>query len=108
MIALLWAKIWKYVVAAGAIAVAIGSVWLKGRAGGKATQKAKDDARDAQANATAAKQVNQTQESRHETDAEVSKLPAAPVQTVATADPATAAGHLRDDGWVLPEDGGPH
>ena len=108
MIALLWAKIWKYVVAFGTILAAIGSIWLYGRSGGKAAQKATDDTRDAKANATAVQQVIHAQESRHETDAVVDALPVAPPQNVGTADPGTAAGKLRDSGWVLPQDNGPH
>lgn len=93
-------KIKTWAIALGAALLSIGLAVLYGLRKGKRWQKGVDDARDAQANAQAAEQVQQVQESRHETDAENAALPDAGPQQVAQADPSTAAGKLRDDGWV--------
>lgn len=98
--ALLWAKLSRWVIALGAVLAAIGSAWLYGRAKGKQAQQATDTARAAQDAIQAVQVAAQAQESRHDTDVAVSKFPDAPAQPVATADPATAAGQLRDDGWT--------
>lgn len=98
----LWLKLKGWLIGAGAFVLLVLSAWLLGRSKGKAAQKATDDAQQAKANAQAAQQVQQVQESRHETDAENAALPDAGPQKVADADPATAAGRLRDDGWVRP------
>ena len=94
MIALLWAKVWKYIAALGAILAAIGGVYLAGRSKGKAAEEV--NTRAAQDAAATAQATNQQLESRHETDVEVQRLPDAPAQTVGTADPGTAAGRLQD------------
>lgn len=96
----LWAKVKLWAAAALAVLVAIGGAWLYGRSKGKAAQRAADDATQAQANTAAAQQQAGAQENRNEVEAEVSQLPSAPAQSVATADPATAAGKLRDNGWT--------
>lgn len=96
----LWAKIKLWAAALLAVLVAIGGAWLYGRSKGKAAQKAADDATQVQANTVAAQQQGNAQENRNEVEAQVSQLPPAPAQTVATADSATAAGKLRDDGWM--------
>lgn len=83
---------------AGLIA-AVASAWLYGRHKGKQAAEQAEAARDAQANTQAAQDIIQTQESRHETDAEVQRLPDAPAQRVGDADPDTAAGKL-DSGWT--------
>jgi len=98
MIALLWAKVWKWVCALGAVLAAIGGIWLWGREKGKASEQVKT--RDAQEAAATAQATVEQLESRHATDTAVQNLPAAPLQTIADADPTTAAGKLRDDGWV--------
>lgn len=98
----LWLKLKGWLIGAGAFVLLVLSAWLLGRSKGKAAQKIVDDAREAQANAQAMKQVQQVQESRHETDVENAALPDAGPQQVGQADPATAAGKLRDDGWVRP------
>lgn len=98
MIALLWAKCWKGIAAFGALLAAIGGIYLAGRSKGKAVEQVHTQAAQ---NAAATAQATTAQlESRHETDLEVAKLPDAPAQQIAAADPATAAGKLRDDGWV--------
>lgn len=94
----IWLKLrgWLYglIAAAGLMLAA----WLLGRQKGKQSgeadaQAARNDAANAQAKA-------EQMEARHEVDAEVAKLPEAGPQKVADADPATAAGKLRDDGWL--------
>lgn len=104
----LWAKVWKYIVAFGALMLAVAGIYLKGRKEGKATQVAINATVMTKANAQAAQQVTKVQESRNETDAKINALPASPIQAVDIADPATAAGHLRDDGWLSDEDNSPH
>ncbi|HEY6019888.1 MAG TPA: hypothetical protein VIY48_08270 [Candidatus Paceibacterota bacterium] len=98
----LWAKVWKYVCALGALLLAIGGIWLSGRKSGVAAQKSKNDAREAKANIEAVKQVQAVEDSRRETDAEVAKSPDPGPQKVADAPSDSAAGKLRDDGWVQP------
>lgn len=94
----LWAKLSKYAMALGGLlaiiasAVAVG--WMKGRAGGKAkATRAKQRLDDAKA-------VNKAHEDREHVDEQVDSLPDAPPQKLADAAPDTAAGHLRDDGWL--------
>lgn len=105
LIALWWAKTWKYVAAFGAILLTAIGLYEKGRIEGKAKESQINVEAQAKANAQAIEQTTKVQESRNETDAVIASLPVAPPQTVATADPATAAGQLRDDGWVRPDDG---
>lgn len=100
MIALLWAKVWKYIAAFGALVAAAAGLYLSGRHKGKQSAEQAEAVRDAQANAQAAQQVIHAHEVRNEVEAENAKLPDAPAQPVATADPNSAAGQLRDDGWV--------
>lgn len=96
----LWIKFKAYVLGIGAFLLALAGAWLYGREQGKATQKKSDQEDLATANQKAVEQVQHVQESRNETDAKVEDLPTAPAQKVADADPATAAGKLRDDGWL--------
>ena len=98
MLAILWAKVWKWVVGIGVVIVAFGSAYLAGMRKGDAKQQTKVD--EANQRAEVAQQQQQITESRHDTDTKVQNLPEAPAQTVANADPSTSAGHLRDDGWV--------
>jgi hypothetical protein len=93
MIALLWAKVWKYIAAFGALLAAVAGIYLAGRSKGKAAEQV--NTRAAEDAAATAKATNQQLESRHETDVEVQRLPDAPAQVVADADPATAAGRLQ-------------
>lgn len=95
MIALLWAKVWKWVCAIGALLAAVTGIYFAGRSKGKAAEQV--NTRAAQDAAATAQATAQQMESRHETDIEVQKLPDAAAQTVGDADPATAAGRLRDD-----------
>lgn len=98
MFELLWAKVWKWVAAIGALAAVIAGIFLKGRESGKQSQQVKVD--QATQDAQVAKQTAQAVETRHDIDQTVSNLPQAPAQTVASADPDSAAGKLRDNGWV--------
>lgn len=94
------AKLKTWALALFAVLAAIASALLYGRHKGKQAAEQAEAARDAQANAQTAQQVIQAHEVRNEVEAENAKLPDAPAQTVVTADPGTAAGQLRDDGWV--------
>lgn len=98
MISILWAKVWKYVAGLGVLLAAIAAIFLKGKSTGEAKQQAKVD--QAQQKADIAIQQKDITESRHDTDTTVQNLPEAPAQMVATSQPGTAAGELRDDGWT--------
>jgi hypothetical protein len=93
-------KIGRILMAIGAFILAILGAVLYGRSAGKKEQKQHDAAADQEANQKAAKQSQNAIEDRQHVDSEVSALPDAAPQQVATADPSTAAGKLRDDGWV--------
>jgi hypothetical protein len=97
MLSVLWAKVRGYLIAAGVFLAALAAAVLYGRSKGKAAEQGKT--REAQEAATAARATAKQLESRHETDAQVQRLPDAPAQTVGNADPGTAAGRLRDD-WT--------
>ena len=95
MIALLWAKVWKWVCALGALLAAIAGIYLAGRSKGKAVEQVKTQA--AQDAATVAQATNQQLESRHETDVAVQRLPDAPTGVSLGDAPAdSAAGKLSD------------
>lgn len=95
-------KFGRFLAAIGAIIIAIFGAWLYGRETGKHRQKQDDDAANAKANEEAAEQVNQAREERSHVDSEVESLPDKGTQTVETADHTSAAGKLRDDGWMRP------
>lgn len=95
MIALLWAKVWKWVCALGAILAAIASIWLWGREKGKASEQIKT--RAAQDAAATAQATAQQLESRYETDVAVERLPDAPAGAqLGDAPRDTSAGKLSD------------
>ena len=94
---MIWLKLKGYLIAAGVFLATLAGAVLYGRAKGKAAEQSKT--RAAESVAAAAQAVVKQLESRHETDAQVQRLPDAPAQVVADADPATAAGRLRDD-WT--------
>lgn len=98
MIALLWAKVWKWVCALGALLAAVAGIYFAGRSKGKAVEHGKT--RAAQEAATAATEQVKANEVRHEVEVETARLPDAQPQKVADADPASAAGKLRQDGWI--------
>lgn len=109
---MLWlAAVWKWflgttigrwIAGIGAVALALAVVWYLTLRKGRQEQAAIDEAKDAAANAEVAKQIQHAAQTRAEVESETAKLPDAPAQTVATADPHTAAGELRTDGWVRP------
>lgn len=88
-----WLKLKGYLYGLLAFLAAIAGAVLYGAAKGRASQRGKTEA--AQRDAATAQATNQQLESRHETDVEVQRLPDAPAQVVAAADPATAAGRLQ-------------
>ena len=90
------AKLKTWALALFAVLAAIATALLYGRHKGKQAAEQAEVARDAEVNAQAAQDIIKTQESRHETDAEVQRLPDAPAQAVRAADPGTAAGRLQD------------
>lgn len=94
----LWLKLrgWLYglIAAAGLLLAA----WLLGRQKGK--QAGEADAQNARNDAANANARADQLEARHEVDAEVARLPDAPAQRIADAAPGTAAGELRDRGWL--------
>ncbi|TPG08333.1 hypothetical protein EAH88_11930 [Rhodanobacter glycinis] len=95
MIALLWARVWKYVAALGVLLAAIAAIFLKGRAAGVKTMQPKVDAAKNEAAVAAA--TNQQLESRHETDVAVERLPDAPTGvSLGDAPPDSSAGKLSD------------
>lgn len=99
-LAKLWAKAGTWLALAGAVIVAVAAAAVWGERKGKQVGIA-DAAQDAirEANA-AAQQVKDAARTRTDVEADASKLPDAPAQKVADADPATAAGKLREDGWT--------
>ena len=92
------AKIKEYAAIAFSLLLPINTFGLYARRKGVDSMQVKVE--NADATAAAATVNTQQLESRHATDVEVAKLPDAPAQTVATADPATATGQLRDDGFT--------
>jgi len=94
----LWLKLKGYLIAAGALLAALAAAVLYGRAKGKAAEQVKT--RAAQDAAVTAQETVHAHEVRNEVENETAKLPDAPAQSVGAADPATAAGRLRDDGWT--------
>lgn len=91
-------KLKEYAAIAFSVFLTVITFGLYMRSKGTQAQKVKTDAAVARADVA---QANTAQvESRHETDIAVNNLPEAPAQSVATADPKTAAGELRDDGFT--------
>lgn len=105
-LAALWGKLRTAALVLAAMVASILSAWLFGRRAGKQAQQQADTARDAKASAQAAQDTIKTQEVRRNVETEIAKLPDAPPQRLSTADPSTAAGRLRDDGWMRDKDGG--
>ena len=93
-------KLGRFALELFALLVAFGATALAMFEKGKRKQADTDKAKDAQANAQATQQITQAATTRQEVENETAQLPAAPPQTVATADPDTAAGKLRTGGWL--------
>jgi len=92
------------VIAVLAAIVAAGAAYLLGRRQGSSSATAQIDAQhqaqQAENNAAAAQAAADHAEVRHEVESDTATLPDAPAQPVASSDPATAAGKLRDEGWT--------
>ena len=99
MLSAFWSKCWGWICALGVLIAAFGSAYLAGMRKGKDGQQAKVD--QATEEAQSANQAAQAVETRHDVDTEVSQLPQAPAQDVATSNSSSAAGKLRDD-WMRP------
>lgn len=91
-------KLKEYAAITGSILLTLITFGMYERSRGRQSQQIQTD--NAKAEAAVAKADAKQVESRHETDIAVNNLPDAPAQPIATADPATAAGKLRDDGWT--------
>lgn len=99
-LAALWAKAGTWLALAGAVIAAVFAALLWGEHKGKqvgVANAAKQVAKDAQASQQATKTAASV---RAEVESASAGLPDAPAQKVADADPATAAGKLRDEGWT--------
>jgi hypothetical protein len=94
----IFSKIWGWLIGLAVVGAGILAIFLKGRESGKASNQAKVD--EATQDAQIATHTAQAVETRHDIDQTVAQLPEAPAQTVANADPNSALGQLRDDGWV--------
>lgn len=91
-------KVWA--AAIGAVLLAVGLAVLEGMRRGRRIQRDADQAEQAAVDRQAAEQSIHAREVRDHVDAEISRLPDATPQRVGDADPGTAAGRLRDDGWM--------
>ena len=96
----LWAKVRGWVIGLAALVLAVAGAWLLGRREGKVVADASAGKQEAENTTAAAQARSDHAEVRHDVENDTAKLPDAPAQRVADADPATAAGHLRDDGWL--------
>lgn len=96
----LWAKLKGWAIGLAALLLAVAAAWLLGRREGRVVATAAAGKQQAENNAAAAQAQVTHAEVRHDVEVETAKLPDAPAQRVADADPTTAAGHLRDDGWM--------
>lgn len=100
----LWSGAKAWVTAILAALVAVGAAYLFGRRKGSAEAAAKAQlqqrAEQAETNAAAAQAAAQHAEVRHEIETESAALPDPGPQRVGDADPSSAAGRLRDDGWT--------
>lgn len=99
-------KLGRWLAGIFAVLAAILGVWIAGKHKGKTEQKEADDKGQEKANDESKEQVLKASEDRTHVDSEVEKLPDAGIQEVATAPAYSAAGKLRDDGWVRPESSG--
>lgn len=90
----------RWIVGIGAVLAGIAALAYEAFRKGKHAQANTDAAKDAKAAQEATAAIQAASQTRTEVDNAITTLPDAPAQTVATADPATAAGELRTDGWV--------
>lgn len=96
----IWLKIKLIAAEVGAVLVAIATFSVIAYVKGRKAANAKAASQEAEANQKADQEIAQEIQQREDIDHATDQLPEAPDQTVATADPATAAGKLRDDGWA--------
>lgn len=100
----IWLKIKSWLLGIAALIVGIAAAWFLGRRKGsaEATQQAdlQQQAQQAENNVAAAQAAAEHAEVRHDVETQTAALPDAPAQRVADADPSTAAGQLRDNGWT--------
>ena len=92
-----WALALLALVTAGAWAYLLGR--RRGARGARAQERAKQAAKDATNAAAAAQTQAHDAQRRHDIGDRVAALHDADAQKVATADPDSAAGRLREDGW---------
>lgn len=94
----------RWIVGIGAVLAGIAALAYVAFRKGKRAQADTDAAKGAEASQRAAqaetKAIQHAAQTRQDVDNAITTLPDAPAQTVATADPATAAGELRTDGWM--------
>lgn len=96
----LWARAGVWLALAGAVIVAVLVAFLTGKHKGQDAGLA-DAAQQAIRDARAAQQATQdAAKTRADVEAKTAALPDAPAQKVGDADPATAAGKLKDSGWT--------
>jgi hypothetical protein len=88
-----WGWLGKWLAILGGAVLAIGAAVLYGRSKGKAEVEQKQAAQHGEDIAKAA-------ETRNEVEQGIQKLPEKPQARVGDADPDSAAGVLRDDGWT--------
>jgi hypothetical protein len=96
------AKTWLLAILAAVVAVAAAYLVGRKKGGDDVEEKASDQqaAQQATNNAAVAQAAADHAEVRHDVESETAALPDAPAQRVADADPGTAAGQLRDEGWT--------
>lgn len=96
------AKTWLIAILAAIVAAV--AAYLLGRKQGSsaatAEAGAQQQAQQAENNVAAAQAAAEHAEVRHDVETQTAALPDAPAQRVADADPSTAAGQLRDNGWT--------
>lgn len=93
-------KFGRWVIGIAAVIAAFVVTWWLAHIQGANAQAIKDAKAQDESLAEAAKQVVNAAQARADVEADASKLPDAPAQKVAGADPVTAAGKLRADGWT--------
>lgn len=93
-------KFGRWVIGIAALVAAFIAAWWMAHMQGASAQAVKDAKAQQDAQADTAGQVKAAAQTRADVEADAAKLPDAPAQKVADADPATAAGQLRQDGWT--------
>lgn len=86
----------RWIVGVAALIASVAGIALAAFLKGRRTQADADKAKDAQSLAEAAQKAVNAANVRKDVDNDTAKLPDAPAQSVANADPATAAGKLQN------------